>query len=290
MTEILVLGGTGITGRRIARRLRAGGHSVRAAARTGGDATVDLDDPATWPAAVAGIGAAYLMEPALRTGAGRERVARFAAAAVAAGARRLVLLSAPTADEPEHPLHPAEQAVRGAGVDWTVVRPNWFAQNFSEGFWRHGILDGTLWLPTGDGRAPFLDAEDIAEVAVAALTGDGHHGRVYELSGPRAIGFGEATELIGAAVGRPIRHGDIDPDTFVERQANAGVPQTIARLLTGLLAGLRDGGPGSAVTDGVERALGRAPRSFEDFVTAAAAAGVWDAGVVQAGPGIGRPA
>ncbi|MQY31182.1 NAD(P)H-binding protein [Nocardia aurantia] len=291
MTNILVLGGTGTTGRRIAHRLRATGHPVRTAARAGADLAVDLTAPAGWPAAVADVSAAYLMEPAVPAdAAGRERLARFAADVVAAGARRLVLLSAPGGGEPGHPLYAAERAVRDAGVEWTILRPNWFAQNFSEGIWRRGILDGTLTLPAGAGRAPFLDADDIADVAVAALTGTGHHGRAYELSGPRAIGFGEATEIIGAALGRPVRYDDIEPDAFVERQTAAGVPAAVARMMTGLLAGLRDSGPGSAVTDGVERALGRPARSFEDFAAAAAAAGAWRPEAVQSSPGIGNPA
>jgi uncharacterized protein YbjT (DUF2867 family) len=192
------------------------------------------------------------------------RLPRFVAEAVAAGARRLVLLSAPRAGEEGHPLYAVEQAVRGSGVGWTILHPNWFAQNFSEGPWAQGIRDGVLALPAGDGRAPFVDAEDIAEVAAAALTDDRHHGEVYELTGPRAVGFGEAVGLIARAAGRGIGYQDVDPEAFIERQTSYGVPLPVARLLTGLLADLRDG-RGADLGDGVERALGRPPRSFEDF-------------------------
>ena len=270
MTNILILGGTGKTGRRVARRLDAAGRPVRTASRTGGDVRVDLDDPATWGPALDGVTAAYLVEPGHRG-----RLSGFVAEAVAAGVRRLVLLSAPGADDSGHP-HPAdERAVRGSGVDWTILRPTWFAQNFSESFWRPGILAGTLALPTGDGLVPFVDAEDIAEVAVGALTDDRHRGRVYELTGPRAIGFAAAAGVIGTATGRSIRYVDVDPDVFVERQVAAGVPAEVARGLSGLLAVVRDGS-GAALADGVERALGRPARSFEDYVAGAAAAGAWD--------------
>ncbi|SEF37457.1 Uncharacterized conserved protein YbjT, contains NAD(P)-binding and DUF2867 domains [Amycolatopsis pretoriensis] len=252
----LILGGTGKTGRRVAQRVA----HARIASRANG---FDLSDPASW--ALAGVTAVYLVEPDLRAG---PRLPRFIADAVAAGVSRLVLLSAPRAGEEGHPLHSAEQAVRGSGVGWTILHPNWFAQNFSEGPWAPGIREGVLTLPAGAGGAPFIDAEDIADVAASALTGDRHHGEVYELTGPRVVGFGEAVDLIARAAGREIEYVDVEPEAFIGRQIAYGVPETVARLLTGLLSGLRDG-RGIELGDGVERALGRPPRSFEEFVAAA---------------------
>ncbi|MGW3565758.1 NAD(P)H-binding protein [Streptomyces sp. NPDC000941] len=276
MNNILVLGGTGKTGSRIARRLKAAGRPVRTASRTSGDISFDLDSPTSWAPALDGVTAAYLVEPNLQMNADRQaRIPRFVTEAVAAGVRRLVLLSAPRAGEDGHPLHAAEQAVRGSGVDWTILRPNWFSQNFSDGPWSPGILNGTLALPTGDGRTPFIDAEDIAEVATSALTEDRHHTQIYELTGPRAIGFGEAADLIAKATGRTIRHVDIAPDAFSERQITAGVSPDVARLFTELLVAIGNGS-GAALSDDVERALGRRPRTFENFVTETAAAGRWD--------------
>ncbi|AOR36483.1 NmrA family transcriptional regulator [Streptomyces fodineus] len=277
MKNILLIGGTGKTGRRIARRLEACGHPVRTASRTGAGTPFDLDDPSTWAPALADVTAAYLVEPNLRSDVDREaRIPRLVGEAVGAGVRRLVLLSAYGVGEADdsHPLKVAEHAVRGSGADWTILRPDWFSQNFSEGPWLQGIRTGTLSLPTGDGRTPFVDAEDIAEVAASALTEDRHSGRTYQLTGPRAIGFGEAAGLIGRATGRTVRHVDVDPDEFTERQLSLGVPSDVARLLTGLLVAVRSG-RGAVVGDGVERALGRPPRSFEDYVTETAAAGHW---------------
>jgi uncharacterized protein YbjT (DUF2867 family) len=277
MKNILILGGTGKTGRRIARRLQAAGQPVRTASRTSGDTPFDLDDPTTWAPALDGVTAAYVVEPNLRTGPGRQtHITRFVAEAVAAGVRRLVLLSAHGVGEADdtHPLKAAEQAVRDSGVDWTILRPDWFSQNFSEGFWLPGIRSGTLALPTGDGGTPFVDAEDIAGVAAAALTEDRHSGQIYQLTGPRTLSFGEAAGLIGKATGRTIRHVDVDPDVFIEGWVAGGVPADRARLLTGLLAAIRDG-RGATLSDGVERALGRPPRPFEDYVADTAAAGHW---------------
>ncbi len=278
MEKILVLGGTGKTGRRVVRHLRAADIPVSAASRTGGDVAFDLGRPETWAPALDGAAAVYIVEPDLRPGLDRRaRVPALVAEAVAAGARRLVLLSAHGVGEAgdDHPLKSAEQAVRESGVGWTLLRPDWFSQNFSEAFWRQGILAGTLALPTGDGRTPFVDAEDIAEVAAAALTDERHSGRIYYLTGPRAVAFGEAADLIGRATGRTIRHVDVDPEVFVERQVANGVPSDVARLLTGLLVNIRDG-RGAAPSDGVGHALGRPPRRFEDYVAEAAAAGHWN--------------
>jgi uncharacterized protein YbjT (DUF2867 family) len=271
MTKILVLGGTGTVGRRVARILRENGRDVRTAARSSG---FDLDDRSTWAAALDGVTSAYVLKPDLR--AGDERLPAFVSEAVAAGVGRLVMLSAPGTDLYEsHPLRSSEQAVRGSGVEWTVLRPGWFAQNFSESFWRPAVMEGTLALPTGDGGAPFIDADDIADVAVAALTDGRHNGQIYELTGPRVVSFGEAAELIGKASGRSVRYVDIDPGEFVERQVEAGVPREAAEYMTRLYVGLRDI-ESVELTDGVQRALGRPPRSFEEFVTKAADEGHWN--------------
>lgn len=277
MKQNLILAGTGKTGRRVATRLTSAGHPVRTAARTGGDVHFDLDDATTWPAALDGVTAAYLVEPSLEAGAEYPpRIARLVAAAVDAGVRRLVLLSSPGADVEGHPLHATDLAVRESGLEWTVLRPNWFSQNFSEDFWLPAIRSGTLAIPAGQGRVPFIDAEDIAEVAAAALVEDRHAGQVYDLTGPRAISFGEAVELIAAASGRPVRYVDVAPEEFRQQQLSYGLSAAAAERLTGLLVSISSGGH-EELHDGVERALGRAPRRFEDFVVEAAASGCWTA-------------
>jgi uncharacterized protein YbjT (DUF2867 family) len=276
MKNILILGGTGKTGRRIAGHLRATGQPVRTASRAGGDIGFDLSDPKSWAPALDGVTAAYLIEPNLQAASAdrQARIPRLVTEAVAAGVRRLVLLSAPGADGDHHPLKPVEQAVRDSGVEWTILRPTWFAQNFSEGPWRSSILSGNLSLPTGDGRTPFIDAEDIADVAASALTEDRHNGQVYLLTGPQAISFGAAADLIAKATGRAIRHLDVDPEVYIEQQVANGMPANVAGMFAGIFTAIRNG-QDSALADGVERALGRPPRRFEDYVAGAAAAGDW---------------
>jgi uncharacterized protein YbjT (DUF2867 family) len=176
---------------------------------------------------------------------GNPRLADFIEAAE--GVRRFVVLTSPSADQDWHPLKAAEDAVRRLSPQWTIIRPYWFAQNFSESMWRPGIDAGTLELPVGDGRTAFIDADDIADVAVAALTDERHHGQTYTLTGPRSLGFGEAVDLIAEAAGRSIRFVDAGPD------------------VRGLYAAVRDG-HADVVTHDVERALGRPATTFEAYV------------------------
>lgn len=275
---VLVIGGTGTTGKRVVSRLRDRGVPVRAASR-GGDVRFDWDDPETWGPALEGAGSVYITPldaPPPRTPALVER-------AVAAGVRRLVLLSARGVDVPGHfgsdtvIAHghlEGERAVRESGASWTVLRPSWFAQNFSEGAFRDGVLSGELALPVGDGRSAYIDADDIADVAVAALTGEGHDGKVYELSGPRALTVTEALGEISRATGRRMRHRDGDEEGFVRDMAEWGVPAEEARMWANALTPIRTGGD-AVVADGVDRALGRGPRDFAAFADTAAAAGAW---------------
>jgi uncharacterized protein YbjT (DUF2867 family) len=260
MTKYLVLGGTGTTGRRIADRLRSAGHDVRTASRTGSDVRLDLDDPSTWAPALDGITAAYLMEPTVRPG---DRLARFTELALASGVRRLVLLSASRASDPDHPLHAVEQTVRGCDAEWTILHPNWFAQNFTEGPWKNAVRSGTLALPAGDGRTPFIDADDIADVAVAALTTADHNGRTYDLTGPEAITFTEAADQLTEA-GLRVEYVALSPAEYTEQQVAQGIPRPGAELLADVLTSIANGHGGEPTAD-VEQALGRPARTFKAF-------------------------
>ncbi|WP_437080731.1 NAD(P)H-binding protein [Streptomyces sp. enrichment culture] len=277
---ILVVGGAGKTGRRIVRNLQMGDRPVRATSSRVGEVRLDLADKRTWAPALSGVTSVYLMIPSSRMDlASRKVVQEFSSQAAEAGVRRIVLLSGigvGIADD-SHPLKKAEDELRASGVEWTILRPTWFSQNFSESYWFPEVLQGSLCLPTGDGRVSFIDAEDIAEVAVAALTGDEHAGRVYELTGPRAISFGEVADLIGKATQRVIRHVDVSPQAYSERLAAQGLPPEVARMRTQLHVAIREGRDGSAsLSHDVLRVLGRPPRSFEDYVTRTALAGHWN--------------
>ncbi|MFI7542621.1 NAD(P)H-binding protein [Actinoplanes sp. NPDC049599] len=263
----LVLGGTGKTGRRIVSLLTRRGLPVRAGSRAARPPFA-WTDPRTWDAALAGVDAVYLSYyPDLALPGAAETIAAFVARAGARGVRRLVLLSG--RGEPR--ALASEETVRRSGLSWTVVRPSWFNQNFSEGFLLDAVLAGELALPVGEAAEPFTDADDIAEVAVAALTDERHAGQTYELTGPRLLTFAEAAAEIGAACGRPIGFVPLRPAEFTAVLREHGMPEDLGDLFH-----LVTDGRNAHLTDGVQRALGRPPRDFADYARAAAATGVWD--------------
>ena len=192
--------------------------------------------------------------------------------AAGAGVRRVVLLSGRNEDG----TLAAEAAVSGSGLEWTVVRSSFFNQNFSEAFLVQPIVDGTLYFPAGSVLEPFIDADDIAEVAVAALTDDRHVGQLYEVTGPRLLTFGDAVETIAAATGRRIDYVPISIDEFADGLRADGLPEDEVAFFAELFAAVLDG-RNAYLTDGVERVLGRPPVDFRDYAEAAAATGVWNA-------------
>lgn len=268
----LVTGGTGKTGRRVAARLTELGVPVRIGSRAA-DPPFDWEDSATWDAALAGARAVYIAYvPDLAVPGADDAIREFTTRATAAGVRRLVLLSG--RGEPE--AEACERIVLGApGIDATVVRASWFLQNFSESFLQPSIVTGELALPVpGHIREPFIDADDIADVAVAALTEDGHAGEVYEVTGPASLTFAEAAGEIGAATGREIRSVELALEQFTGALAAEGVPADFIELMSYLFTEVLDG-RNAATADGVQRALGRPPRDIRSWARAEADAGAW---------------
>ncbi|GGT21776.1 NAD(P)H-binding protein [Nonomuraea spiralis] len=265
---ILVLGGTGKTGRRIADRLTSLGLPVRIGSRSA-TPSFDWADRATWPAALDGVEAVYVSYyPDLALPGAYEDVREFTRLAVEAGVRRLVLLSG----RGEPGAEASERTVRESGAEWTIVRCGWFMQNFSEGFLLDQVLDGVLAIPVADVAEPFVDADDIADVAVAALTQDGHAGRLYELTGPRLLTFADAAAELSRATGRTITSVQVTPEEYVAAAVEVGVPKEEAEGLTGLFTEVLDG-RNAHLEDGVRQALGRPARDFTDY--ARANAPVW---------------
>jgi uncharacterized protein YbjT (DUF2867 family) len=271
----LVLGGTGKTGRRVAARLEARGLPVRIGSRSA-EPPFDWEDPATWSSALDGVGSVYVSYfPDLAVSGAVETVGSFAELAVRSGVPRVVLLA--SRGESEHVL--AEQAVRASGAELTILRSAWFMQNFSEGFILEDVLSGEVALPAGDTQEPFVDADDLADVAVAALTQDGHVGELYEVTGPRLVTFSEAVDEIAEASGREIRYLPVSIEQHAAAAAEQGVPPEFVQLLIYLFGEVLDG-RNAHVADGIQRALGRQPRDFADYARDAAASGVWNVSAV----------
>ena len=266
----LVLGGRGKTGRRVVERLASRGVPTRVASR-GGDPPFDWGDESTWGAALDGVTAAYISyAPDLAIPGATDAIHAFVERAVEQGVRRLVLLSGRGEEEAQQ----CELLIQRPEVEWTVVRASWFSQNFSEGEFLGMVLEGEITLPAGDVPEPFIDVDDIADVAVAALTEDGHAGQIYEVTGPRLLTFAEAVDEIAQATGRAIRYVQIPAEAFAAGVAESGLPDDILWLLDYLFATVLDG-RNAYLADGVRQALGREPRDFAEFARQAAAAGVW---------------
>lgn len=267
---VLVTAATGKTGSRVAARLAVAGLTVRAGSRRATPA-FDWQAPESWGAALAGCGAAYLAyHPDLAVPGADRAIAAFAGEALAQGVRRLVLLSG----RGEPGAEAAERALAASGADWTVLRASWFQQNFSESLLLPAVLAGEVALPVGPVPEPFIDADDIAEAAVAALTDPRHAGRLYELTGPQALTFAEAVAEIAAATGRPLAFRRVSPAEFDEGLAAAGLPAETRALIGELFATVLDG-RNSALAHGLEQLLGRPGRSLRDYARRTAASGIW---------------
>ena len=266
----LILGGTGKTGRRIVEQLAARKVPVRIGSRSA-TPSFDWDNRSTWPVALMNVDAVYISYyPDLAAPGATEAIRAFCELAVRLGVRRLVLLSG--RGEPE--AQRCEEIVRNSGAQWTVLRCSWFNQNFSENYLLEPILAGEVALPAPNVGEPFVDADDIADAAVAALTDGKHAGQLYELTGPRLLTFAEAIAEIARASGREIRYVQASMDDYVVALEQAQLPPEFVGLIKYLFTEVLDG-RNAHLTDGVQRALGRAPRDFAEYARHAAASGAW---------------
>jgi len=267
----LVLGGTGKTGRRIVDRLNAAGHNVRVGSRSA-IPSFDWDHEAGWEACLKGVTAAYITyAPDLAMPGATDAIQTFVIKARKAGVKRLVLLSG--RGEPE--AQACEKIVQESGLEWSIVRASWFHQNFSEAAFLDMVMAGTITLPAGDQLEPFVDVDDIADVAFAALTQDHHNGEVYEVTGPRLMTFKEIASELSNATGREISFIDVPHEAFVAEIESSGAPKEVVWMLDYLFSTVLDG-RNAHLTDGIQRALGRPPKDFRDFAREVARTGVWD--------------
>jgi len=266
----LVVGGTGKTGRRVVERLKTHGTLVRVGSRSG-QPPFDWEDSTTWEAVLQGVVNAYVtFYPDLAIPGSVDAIRTFTDLAVQNGVQRLILLSGRGEEEAQK----CEEIVQQSGIEWTILRATFFSQNFSEGFLSELVLNGQVALPIGDVGEPFVDVEDIADVAVATLLEDGHAGQVYELTGPRLMTFAQAVQEIAEATGRKINFIEIPHNTFVSALRAQGMPNNVVDLISYLLTTVLDG-RNAHLTDGVQRALGRQPRDFAEYVQRTAATGIW---------------
>ena len=270
----LITGATGNVGGPLAQQLHQQGHGVRALVRdpsragrlpTGIEVAVgDLDDPDSVSKAAAGVEAIFLMQ----VGVGTEQTKTMIAAARDAGVPRIVLLSSAGArllplDGPmPTALAAREQVLRESGLGVTYLRPSAFASNAFA--WRDSIRTGNVTDPTGDGVLAVMDPDDIARVAVTALTDDGHAGKGYLLTGPQALTAREQVATIAEVTGHPVDFQDVIPHEFAQAAIQRGTPPEQAQLMERLNEVFR-ARRSVTITDDVQNITGTAPATFRSW-------------------------
>lgn len=268
--QTLILGATGKTGRRVASRLQALGRPIRPGSRTASP-PFDWTRESTWDACLEGVSAVYVAYPSdLPIPGSAETIASFVEQARRQGVRRVVLLSGRGEEEAQV----WERAVQESDLDWTIIQASWFHQNFTEGAFVDMVRAGRIDLPAGDAVEPFVDVDDIADVAVAALTEPGHDGEVYELTGPRLLSFADVAAEISRAIGRPVAYEPISQQAFTAGLVAAGLPSDVVWTMEYLFTKALDG-RNAHLADGVQRALGRPPKDFSAFAREVATTETW---------------
>ncbi len=268
-TPILVIGATGKVGRRVVAELSARGRDLRIGSRSAA-LPFDWSDRSNWAEHFNGVETAYISYyPDLAAPQAESDMSALIAVAKSCGLKRMVLLSG----RGEAGAERCENLLRDSGLGYTVLRASWFNQNFSEGHLHAGAMSGFIALPAADKLEPFIDVDDIAEIAVEALIDDRHHNQFYELTGPRLMTFADAAKEIAAASGLAVQYVPVSLTEF-HAGVTAEMGSDAADLLTALCGEVFDG-RNEHIADGVQRALGRAPRDFVDFCRKVVASGGW---------------
>jgi uncharacterized protein YbjT (DUF2867 family) len=262
----LVLGGTGRTGSLVARKLAKRGLSTRTAARNGADVPFDWDNPATHGPALAGADRIYLVSPVMRV-TYADLVSGFLDLAEACGVRHVTYLSAYGSDQapPEVDIVAVERDLMGRpALTSSILRPASVMQNFTD---EHlPVIQDMITVPTAGGAEAFVDAANIAAVAVETLADpEAHAGAVYVPTGPEALTVAEVAGIIADVAGRPLRHNDIERNAWIDGAIAAGVVPADYGVMLNWLTGMIASGHGSRPNDDVRKVTGSPPASFADF-------------------------
>jgi uncharacterized protein YbjT (DUF2867 family) len=270
--NIVVIGGTGKTGRRVVEKLEQLNHPVRIGSRSS-NPVFDWDDPGTYAQVLKGMDKAYIVySPDLAVPGAKEAIRALTIAAKKEGLSKVVLLSGKGEKEAEL----CEEIVARSGLDYTLVRASWFNQNFSESFFLEPILDGRVALPMSDVKIPFVDADDIAEVVVKVLLDDKHNGMTYELTGPRTLNFEEVVHEISQVSGRDIKYEAISIEQYISMMKEAGLPANYIWLFKYLFKEVLGNEKNHYISSDVEKLLGRKATDFSEFAQKTAASGIWN--------------
>lgn len=276
-SNILVLGGTGKTGRKVVDRLKKLGHNVRIGSRSASPA-FDWANSETWSESMHGMDAVYItFQPDLAVPGALQAIEELTKKAKKCNVKKLVLLSGKGEREAEL----CEQVVIHSGLDYTIVRASWFNQNFSESFFLEPILEGFVALPQAEAKVPYVDTDDIADVAVEALLNDKHNGEIYQLTGPRLLTFKEVIHEISEATGREIVFTPIALPAYANVMKQQGVPADFIWLVEYLFSEVLTNPSNSEITNDIEKVLGRKPKDFSQYIRETFETGIWNPSVKQ---------
>lgn len=276
--NVVVIGGTGKTGRRVVERLKQLNHNVRIGSR-GGDPSFDWDDPATYAPALKGMDRAYIVYyPDLAIPGAKDAISLLTEAALKEGLEKVVLLSGKGEAEAEA----CEQIVANSGLNYTLVRASWFSQNFSESFLLEPVQAGHVALPMPEAEIPFVDVDDIAEVVTKVLIDDTYNGQTITVTGPEKLTFRQVVTAIAEATGREIGYQPISIEEFGAGLKAAGLPDDYVWLFSYLFKEVLGNPANQEVSNDLEKILGRKATPFSTFVKETATTGIWNQPVTQA--------
>jgi uncharacterized protein YbjT (DUF2867 family) len=269
---IAIVGATGKTGARALKQLQKQGYSTRALSRQS-SIPFDWADRTTWARALKGVDSAYVTYyPDLAVPQAEDDLSAFVELALKQKVKHLVLLSG----RGEEGAQKAENVVKASGLDWNIVRASWFMQNFSESFMLDGLKAGELVLPEPKALEPFIDVNDIVDVAVAALTQKTLRNQLFEITGPEILSFDHCVQAIAQASQRDIGFVTAPVDAYLAGAKTEGLPEDMAWLINELFVNVLDG-RNESTTSTVEKVLGRPAKSFAQYVATTATTGVWAA-------------
>ena len=276
-SNILVIGGTGKTGRRVAENLTQTGHNVRVVGRKT-DPAFDWENPETYEDALKGMDRAYIVYyPDLAVPGARDAIKALTEKALEAGLEKVVLLSGKGESEAEA----CEDIVANSGLNYTLVRASWFNQNFSEGAFLDFVLGGTVALPMPEAEIPFVDADDITDVVSKVLIDDSYNGQTITVTGPQKRTFNEVVKIMADAAQRPIQFVPISIDEFKDGMRKAGLPDSYVWLFGYLFQEVLGNPDNQKVSNDVAKVLGRPAKDFETYAKQTAATRIWDVAIAQ---------
>jgi uncharacterized protein YbjT (DUF2867 family) len=271
-SNILVIGGTGKTGRKVVEKLQKLNHNVRVGSRNANPA-FDWENPMGWAAALEGMEKVYItFQPDLAVPGALESIEELVKIAAEKEVKKLVLLSGKGEREAEL----CEQIVIHSGLDYTIIRASWFMENFSESFFLDPILAGHVALPKAEAKVPYVSTDDISDVAIEALIDHKHNGEIYELTGSKLFVFEEVIEMISKASKRDIQFTPISVMAYSKMMEDLGVPSDYIWLVNYLFTEVIAGKGNDIITNDVENILGRKPKKLSDYIQESVLTGVWN--------------